>query len=95
MDPKEPTPLTVPYARPPLISVVTAVYAGDEPAFLRESAESVLMQTYPRIELLLAVDGPISGALESLVQELERDARVRIVRLPENRGPAAARNAAV
>lgn len=91
----EPTLPTQSHDRQPLISVVTAVYAGDEPRFLRESVESTLMQTYPHLELLLAIDGQLPDVLETLVREFEQDERVRVVRLAENRGPAAARNAAI
>ena len=91
----EPTPPTQTHERQPLISVVTAVYGGDEPRFLRESVESTLMQTYPRVELVLAIDGPLPDGLESLVDEFAQDECVRVVRLAENRGPAAARNAAI
>jgi glycosyltransferase involved in cell wall biosynthesis len=91
----EPTVSTESHDRKPLISVVTAMYGGDAAGFLRESVESTLMQTYPRLELVLAIDGPLPDVLESLVDEFARDERVRVVRLAENRGPAAARNAAI
>ena len=72
----------------PLVSVVTPAY--DAEATLRESVESALSQTEERLELIVVDDGsrvPAAEALEGL-----DDARLRVVRLPRNRGLSAALN---
>lgn len=80
----------------PLVSVVMATYAGDDLDHLRAAVESIRNQTHRRFEFLIAVDGPVDEGRQSWLAALEaRDDRVRVLTLPENRGPAAARNAAI
>lgn len=56
---------------------------------LRRAAESVLGQTYPNLDLLISDNGSTDGT-EKLGRALAAaDPRVRYVRQPANRGPAA------
>lgn len=74
----------------PLISVIVPVYnVGD---YLEGCLNSLLAQTYPKIEIILVDDASTdhSGALCSACAS--RDSRIQAVRLLQNRGPSAARN---
>lgn len=79
----------------PLISVVVPVYRTPE-TFLREMIESVLNQTYQRLELCLADGSGSAGSAEEIAREyVKRDARVHYRKLPENKGIAGNTNEAV
>jgi glycosyltransferase involved in cell wall biosynthesis len=69
-----------------------AVYNGER--HLRATCESVLGQTYKAIEVIIVDDGSTDSTGEILEAFQARDARVRLIR-QENRGVAAARNAAI
>ena len=79
----------------PLISVVVPVYRTPE-VFLREMIESVLHQTYGRLELCLADGSGSAGSVEEIVSAYaSRDPRVRYEKLPENRGISGNTNEAI
>lgn len=84
-----PLPATKPPAQknPPLISVVLAVYQGEETVF--QSILSVLHQTYSHLELIAVDDGSTDGTLERL--KSIQDKRL-IILTQSNQGTAAARN---
>jgi glycosyltransferase involved in cell wall biosynthesis len=63
-------------------------------AYLRESVESVLTQTYTNLELIAADDRSTDDSLEILEEFAERDPRVKVLRL-EHGGISATRNAAL
>jgi glycosyltransferase involved in cell wall biosynthesis len=62
--------------------------------FLRESIESVLDQDYRDFELVAIDDGSSDESWE-ILQSFEDDPRVKTIRLKNNQGAAAARNAGV
>lgn len=70
-----------------LLSVVIPVYNAAR--FLAEAVDSILRQSYPKIEIIVVDDGS-DDEIETVVERLPVE--VRFVRQP-NRGPAAARNA--
>lgn len=73
-----------------LVTVVICVYnAGD---FLRPAVESILNQTYTKLEVLIVDDGSTDGCV-STIQDL-RDPRIRILH-QENQGKPAAMNYAL
>jgi glycosyltransferase involved in cell wall biosynthesis len=75
----------------PLVSVAVASYnAGDD---LRAAVQSVLRQTYQKIELLLVDDGSTDGSVDRLIEQIT-DPRLRVIR-QENAGRAAALNRAL
>ncbi len=76
-------------------SVVMSVYRADRPTDFLLAVESVMDQTVSPQELVIAVDGSIGPELEAVLAEAGRRPIVRIVRLPVNQGPGAARHAAV
>ena len=72
-----------------LASIIIPVY--NVAAYIEESLESVLHQTYRNLEILLIDDGSTDGS-EKICDEYEkRDSRIRVVH-QENRGLSAARN---
>lgn len=73
------------------VSVV--VPAFDSARTLREALESVWQQDYEPLEVLVVDDASRDGTPE-LLRELARP-DLRVLRFQENRGPAAARNAAL
>lgn len=60
---------------------------------IKNTIQSVLNQTYPEFELLIIDDGSTDDT-ESLVNQLD-DSRIRYIKLPENKGVAAARNVGI
>jgi hypothetical protein len=74
----------------PLVSIVTVFY--NRVAYVRESIESLLAQTYPNIEIVAVDDGSTDGTGEAL--EAIRDPRLT-VRRQANGGFVRAINAAV
>jgi teichuronic acid biosynthesis glycosyltransferase TuaG len=75
----------------PLTTVVMPAYDAD--ATIRESVESALAQTEPRLELIVVDDGsrtPVGDVLGDVT-----DPRLRVIRHGRNMGPAAARNTAL
>jgi glycosyltransferase involved in cell wall biosynthesis len=70
----------------PLITCIVPTYNGE--AFLGEALESILAQTYQRLEVIVADDGSTDGTLDVVARY---GPRVRVV-VQGNAGPAAARN---
>ncbi|MGS1078623.1 glycosyltransferase family 2 protein [Pseudoxanthomonas beigongshangi] len=73
-----------------LVSVIMPVYNAEQT--LRRSAESVLAQTFGRVELILIDDGSRDGSAALIAELAARDDRVVALR-QANAGVAAARNA--
>lgn len=79
----------------PLISVVVPVYRTPE-GFLREMIESVLCQTYGRLELCLADGSGMISPVEEVIREYEqKDSRVHYKKLSRNLGISGNTNAAM
>lgn len=76
-------------------SVAMCVYGGDNPEWFQEAMDSVLHQTAKPSEIVLVVDGPVSGTLNRIICTLENNALFRVVRLPQNVGHGLARKASV
>lgn len=81
--------MTHEHADMPLVSVVIPVYQSERT--VGEAISSALMQTYPRVEVVVCLDGATdrSGAIVDAYGDL-----IRVVR-QENQGLAAARNSAI
>ena len=77
----------------PSISVIIPVY--NTVSWLDRCLESVLGQSFQDIEVLCVDDCSTDGSWEILQKWSERDNRVVIISLPENRGVSAARNAGI
>lgn len=73
-----------------LISVIVPVY--NAVSYLTSCVQSVLEQTYSRLELILVDDGSMDGSAELCDRLAVEDGRIRVVH-QENQGVSAARNA--
>ena len=73
-----------------LVSVV--IPTAGRPEMIGRAVNSVLAQTYPFLEVFVVVDGP-DPATDAALAAIT-DSRLRVLRLPERRGPGAARNTA-
>lgn len=71
-------------------SVLMSIYKGDNPAYLRESLESIANQTLLPNEVVLVLDGPVGENLENVIanyqQRYKNKFLIKIVRLNENKG---------
>jgi glycosyltransferase involved in cell wall biosynthesis len=76
----------------PIVSIVMPTFNRLE--FLPATVESVLAQTMPQWELVVADDGSNPETLDYLAS-LTRDERIRLLRLPHSGNAGAARNAAI
>ncbi len=82
-----------PASSTPAVSVLIASYGAQ--AFIERAIRSVLAQTVADLEVIVVDDvspDDSAGLVEALARE---DARVRLVRMAANGGPAAARNRAI
>lgn len=68
------------------ISILMSVYNGEE--FIRDSVSSILNQTFKDFELIIVDDGSTDGTVGII--ESFHDKRIRLFRLPENKGVGAA-----
>ena len=75
--------------------ITVAMPAYNAAAYLREAMDSILAQTFEDIELLVVDDGSTDATLAIANEAAKSDSRVRIERLPDNRGRATARNMAL
>lgn len=71
-------------------SVLMSVYAKEKAPWLKESLESVFNQTLPPSEAVLVADGPLTPELESVISSFKE--KLKLVRLPENKGLGTALN---
>lgn len=76
-----------------LVSIITPAYRVE--SIIQETIDSVLNQTYPNWEMLVADDCSPDNTSAVVVRATVADPRVRLISCKENRGPAAARNAAL
>lgn len=69
-----------------------AVYKKDDPIHLRISIDSILNQTYKKIQFLIGVDGVIDDLLAGVLKKYVNDERVNIFWFQQSRGLAAVLN---
>lgn len=67
----------------PFISIIMPVYNGD--AFLKETIESLLAQTYKNFELVCVDDSSTDNSLELLMGYAECDPRIRVFTKPNEK----------
>ena len=75
--------------RTPLISVIIPVYNVEK--YLRRCLDSVIAQTYQKLEIICVDDGSIDDSGKICDQYAVRDARIKVIH-QENQGLSAARN---
>lgn len=78
---------------PPEVSIVTPMYNAQQ--WLNGLFETVRNQSDPNFEHLLVDDGSSDGSVEAALRLATGDPRVKVLRMPSNAGPAAARNLAI
>ncbi len=76
----------------PLISVIIPIYNNE--TFLQKCIDSILMQTYSNLEIILVDDGSTDGSGKICDQYAQKDPRVKVVH-QQNQGISAARNAGI
>lgn len=79
--------------RKPLISVIVPVYKSE--GYLEACLRSLAEQTYANLEVITVDDASPDGSVRICQDFAARDKRFQVLRLPENRGPSAARNAGI
>ena len=77
----------------PRISVIVPVYQTG--AYLPACLESLIAQTFGRIEILCVDDGSTDDSAQVLADYAARDGRIRVLRHARNQGLGAARNTAI
>lgn len=70
------------------VSMLLAVYAGDEPADVDTALESVFWQTHQPTEVVLVQDGPVGEELTAVIEDWTQEYPeiIRTVELAENQG---------
>lgn len=76
--------------RQPLVSVIMPAYNAEK--YIGEAVASVCAQTYENWELLILDDGSADRTAEIAQAYAQRDARIRVLRNPQNMGVARTRN---
>lgn len=74
-------------------SVLMSVYARERAEYLDECLDSLAGQILPADEIVLVEDGPLPKSLLEVIERFRSKLPIKSVRLPENRGLAAALNA--
>ena len=77
----------------PKVSVIMACH--DSSKFVGEAITSVLRQTFHDLELILVDDCSTDNTLEIVKGYQARDGRIVVISLPNNEGPAIARNVGI
>lgn len=85
--------MTIDKGTSPNVSVIMPAFNSSRT--LRDSAQSVLDQTFDSLELIIVDDVSADATLEVADDLARRDARVRVVRRERRGGPAAARNSGI
>jgi teichuronic acid biosynthesis glycosyltransferase TuaG len=78
---------------PELVSIITPAFKAAR--FVGDAIRSVVTQDYPNWELLIVDDCSPDETVARAEEWVERDSRIRLIRQPQNGGPAAARNTAL
>ena len=76
-----------------LVSIITPAY--NAAAYIAETIESVLAQTYTKWEMLIVNDCSKDNTAEIVQSYAEKDKRIKLINIKQNSGAAIARNAAI
>ncbi len=76
-----------------LVSVITPSF--NSRAFIEECISSVRSQTYPSWEMVIVDDASTDNSVDVIRASAATDARIRLLQLRSNSGPAVARNTAI
>ena len=69
-------------------SVLMSVYFKEKPEYLKQSIESIQVQTLPTDDFVLVCDGPISDELNAIIESKQHEMGkvLNVVRLAKNQG---------
>ena len=69
-------------------SVLMSVYFKEKPEYLKQSIESIQVQTLPTDDFVLVCDGPLSDALNAIIESKQHEMGkvLNVVRLAKNQG---------
>ena len=76
-----------------LVSIITPAY--NAAAYIAETIESVLVQTYTNWEMLIVNDCSKDNTVEIVQSYAAKDKRIKLINLKQNSGAAVARNTAI
>ena len=76
----------------PLVSVVIPVFNAAD--YIVEAIKSVLIQSYPAIEIIVVDDGSTDDSAKKIRRYQQQDSRIQLIQ-QRNKGVASARNAAI
>lgn len=76
-----------------LVSIITPAY--NAAAYITETIESVLAQTYTKWEMLIVNDCSKDNTAEIVQSYAAKDKRIKLINLKQNNGAAVARNTAI
>ncbi|MGG3891250.1 glycosyltransferase family 2 protein [Metabacillus fastidiosus] len=76
-----------------LVSIITPAYNASE--FISETIDSVKAQTFSNWEMIIVDDCSSDHTREIVRKAVEKDKRIKLIELPQNGGPANARNVAI
>ena len=76
-----------------LVSILIPTYNTEK--FIRSTIESVQNQTYTNWEMILVDDASTDKTVSIIEEFAQKDSRIKLFKLPENRGNGFARNAAL
>ncbi|PXY44939.1 glycosyltransferase family 2 protein [Flavobacterium hydrophilum] len=76
-----------------LVSIITPTYNAEK--YIRETLQSVVNQSYQNWEMILADDASTDNTVAIIEKFAQKDSRIKLFKLPENRGNGFARNAAL
>lgn len=75
------------------VSIITPTYNAEK--YIRETLLSVVNQSYQNWEMILADDASTDNTVAIIEEFAKQDNRIKLFKLPENRGNGFARNAAL
>lgn len=76
-----------------LVSIVTPAYNASNT--IRETADSVISQTFSNWEWLIVDDGSSDNTIEIIQSLIEKDRRIKLLKTESNSGAATARNVGI
>jgi len=76
-----------------LVSIITPSYKSVK--FIKETIDSVLVQTYTNWEMIIVDDCSPDNSNEIIENYILKDSRIKFIKLEKNSGPAVARNRAI
>lgn len=82
-----------PLREQPLVSLIVPCF--NDGRYLSDCLGAIAAQDYPALETIVVDDGSTDSATVALLDELGQRDDLTVLRQPENRGPSAARNAAI